>query len=507
MINSERADGAYQTPPALARQVCFYLYEVLGLRPSVVVEPTCGVGHLIEAALKFSATRYLGIELNADYVEQARTALGADARVRLVQGDILATDVRALLGSFESLLILGNPPWVNRATRGALGAAQCATLSARSLGLRGIDAITGASNFDLSLAIMLKLAQDFRDCSAVMAMLCKISTARALLCELKRQEIPFARCALLEFDAKKHFGVDTGACLMVLDLRGAGATGCELYHLDQPTQLVRRLEFVNGALRPCGTASSLSAWCEAGADAALVPWRSGLKHDCAKVMELIEVGSGLWRNGLGEVVALESDYVFPLVKSSHIKNPVITTFRKAVVVPQRKLREDTAHLRADAPLVWQYLDGHRSFLARRKSSIYRGAPEFSLFGLGDYSFARYKVALSGFYYEPRFALLADPAGRPVMLDDTCYFLPAPSFEVGYALMLLLNCTPVQEFLRSLTFADAKRPYTQKLLGRLDVAKVAARLPCSELSACEARLDLRPRLTFADYQALRAWLGV
>lgn len=354
---------------------------------------------------------------------------------------------------------------------------------------------------------MLKLAQDFRDSPAVMAMLCKTSTARALLCELKRQEIPFARCALLEFDAKKHFGVNAGACLLVLDLGGAGANGCELYHLDQPKQLVGRLEYVNCTLRPLGATSSLSALCESTPGSCSMPWRSGLKHDCAKVMELTEVGSGLWRNGLGEVVALESDYVFPLVKSSHIKIPVITTFRKAVVVPQRKLREDTAHLRADAPLVWHYLDGNRSFLAGRKSSIYRGAPDFSLFGLGDYSFARYKVALSGFYYEPRFALLADPAGRPVMLDDTCYFLPAPSFEVGYALMLLLNCAPVQEFLRSLTFADAKRPYTQKLLGRLDVAKVAAQLSVTELVSCEARLGLSPRLSAADYQALRAWLGI
>lgn len=41
----------------------------------------------------------------------------------------------------------------------------------------------------------------------------------------------------------------------------------------------------------------------------------------------------------------------------------------------------------------------------------------------------------------------------------------------------------------------------------DVAKVATLLPYSELSACEARLGLSPRLTMADYQALRAWLGV
>ena len=147
----KRANGDYQTPMSLAHQVCSYLYDVCTIHPTSVLEPTCGVGHMLAAAQVFGATHYLGVELNADYVGQARAALGADERVRIVQGDILTTDVRALLGSAESVLILGNPPWVNRATRGALGAAQCATQSARSLGLRGIEAMTGASNFDLSL--------------------------------------------------------------------------------------------------------------------------------------------------------------------------------------------------------------------------------------------------------------------------------------------------------------------------------------------------------------------
>lgn len=279
-MNRERAHGDYQTPLALARQVCSYLYEVLGLRPCAILEPTCGVGHLLEASRVFGAAHYLGIELNADYVGQARAALGADERVRIVQGDILSTDVRALLGNTESVLILGNPPWVNRATRGALGAAQCATASARSLGLRGIEALTGASNFDLSLPIMLKLAQDFSGSSAVMAMLCKTSTARTLFCELKRLGVDFARCTLLEFDAKKHFGVATGACLLVLDLRGAGANSCELYHLDRPQELVGCLEYVNGTLRPHGASASFEAELVGGAQA----WRSGLKHDCARVM-------------------------------------------------------------------------------------------------------------------------------------------------------------------------------------------------------------------------------
>ena len=63
-MTAQRANGDYQTPMALARQVCSYLYEVVGLRPQAVLEPTCGVGHLLEASLILGARHYLGIELN-----------------------------------------------------------------------------------------------------------------------------------------------------------------------------------------------------------------------------------------------------------------------------------------------------------------------------------------------------------------------------------------------------------------------------------------------------------
>ena len=85
-------------------------------------------------------------------------------------------------------------------------------------------------------------------------------------------------------------------------------------------------------------------------------------------------------------------------------------------------------------------------------------------------------------------------------------MPVPSFDLGYALMLLLNSAPVQDLLRSLTFADAKRPYTQKLLARLDLAQLAARVPLSALTACEQRWDLAPYLTPAHLTVLQAWLA-
>ena len=38
-------------------------------------------------------------------------------------------------------------------------------------------------------------------------------------------------------------------------------------------------------------------------------WRSGVKHDCSKVMELKPIGNS-YQNGLGEIVDLENNYIF-----------------------------------------------------------------------------------------------------------------------------------------------------------------------------------------------------
>ena len=48
-----------------------------------------------------------------------------------------------------------------------------------------------------------------------------------------------------------------------------------------------------------------------------VKWRSGIKHDCASVMELRKVNHQLI-NGFNEVVDLEERYLFPLLKGSDV---------------------------------------------------------------------------------------------------------------------------------------------------------------------------------------------
>lgn len=188
-----------------------------------------------------------------------------------------------------------------------------------------------------------------------------------------------------------------------------------------------------------------------------------------EVMELSLNGTSLI-NGLKEHVDIESRYVFPLIKSSMFKSPVITDSEKYVIVTQKKIREDTSHIAIDSPKIWHYLTSHKEHFLKRKSSIYKDAPDFSMFGIGDYSYASYKVSVSGFYKKPLFSVLASPDSIPIMTDDTSYFICFPTYDSAYVAMLILNSTCVQHFLSTIAFLDAKRPYTKKVLERIGFYK-------------------------------------
>lgn len=154
-------------------------------------------------------------------------------------------------------------------------------------------------------------------------------------------------------------------------------------------------------------------------------WRSGVKHDCGKVMEL-ELIDGKYVNKYKEVVDVEENLVFPLVKSSLFKSPIIREYKKYVIVTQQKAKQDTSYIEQEYPHLWLYLSNHSDDFSKRKSVIYKKSGLFSMFGIGDYSFAPYKVGVSGFYKKPLFSLLA--SDKPVMTDDTSYFLAFDNYK-------------------------------------------------------------------------------
>ena len=63
-------------------------------------------------------------------------------------------------------------------------------------------------------------------------------------------------------------------------------------------------------------------------------------------------------------------------------------------------------------------------------------------------------------------------GKPVLFDDTCYFLPFADEEEARLVADILNSEPSRALLEALMFDDAKRPITVELLQRLNLCAIA-----------------------------------
>jgi hypothetical protein len=468
--------GDFQTPLNLAMEVCTLLSRN-GVNPTAVVEPTCGRGAFLVAASETfpSAEMLLGVEINAEYANAARDLIGGSAVVE--QGDFFAVDwERVLSGNKGPWLVLGNPPWVTNAELGALKSSNLPTKS-NFQGHVGLDAITGKANFDISEWMLLKQVEWLKARSGWIAMLVKTSVARKVLRQAWRKAEPVGRASIYQIDAMKHFGAAVDACLFVLPVnRGERSVDCDVYPNLQAEEPVSTIGFHEAAL-----VSNVDAYLRhrdlIGTNQAYV-WRSGVKHDCSKIMELTKVSDGVFSNGLGEKVSLERDIVFPLLKSSDVAKGRCETDRY-MIVTQREIGEDTAPLAARTPRTWKYLLDHADALDARGSVIYRGKSRFSVFGVGPYTYAPWKIAISGFYKSVNFMQVGPQGDKPVVFDDTIYFLPCYSKAEADFVMTLVKSRPYRELIASIIFSDEKRPVTAELLKRISLEKVADVLRMSD----------------------------
>ena len=136
---------------------------------------------------------------------------------------------------------------------------------------------------------------------------------------------------------------------------------------------------------------------------------------------------------------------------------------------KKKIGQETNYIKNKYPKTYKYLQNNSEIFNKRKSSIYNGKPAFSIFGIGDYSFKPYKIAISGLYKQLNFTLVKpDINHKTIMLDDTCYFIGFDDQIEAETIFELLRLDNVKEFLNSLIFNDAKRSVTKDLLMRIDI---------------------------------------
>ncbi len=478
-----RALGDFQTPPSLAKQIVEYVFGQ-NRKWSRILEPTCGMGNFIDAVYAASTDidEVVGIEIQSSYLDMLRARFPADEYVnlRLLHEDLfsldLKTDIRWM--SDGDLLILGNPPWVTNAAQGSLKSANLPKKTNLKK-LQGLEAVTGAANFDICEAIILKMLRELSGVRLTLAMLCKTSVARNVISYAHQIKIPITSAKIIAVNAKRYFDAAVDACLLYIDVNESASTHyfADIYSDFDRSEPIQRMGIVDNIL-----VSNVDSFAQISHAIKPSPfeWRQGIKHDAAGVMELSQIDSGTWLNKSGEIVDVEDDYIFPLLKSSDLQKQNPHELKRGVIITQHFVGEDTTTLEKNAPKLWNYLQANRTVFDQRKSSIYRGKPSFSIFGIGDYSFAPYKIMVSGLYKTPRFRLIPPLSEKPVLCDDTCYLLPFYSLEQAAVTTALFNHRLTKQLLSTLIFPDSKRPITKTVLSKIDVTALLPYISEAEL---------------------------
>ncbi len=83
----------------------------------------------------------------------------------------------------------------------------------------------------------------------------------------------------------------------------------------------------------------------------------------------------------------------------------------------------------------------------------------------------YKIAISGLYKKLNFCLIEQYNNKPIIFDDTVYFLAFDNIDEAKEVYELLNTEEAEDFLTSYIFWDAKRPITTSILNKLDLNKL------------------------------------
>jgi hypothetical protein len=471
--------GDFQTNEKLTEAICDYLKNK-NLKPKVLLEPTCGKGTFILSAINTfdSLQQIFGIEIQEKYLWQLKFELleyflinptANRPQINLYHWNVFDFDFKTVKSQInnQELLVIGNPPWVTNSTLSALNSKNLPKKS-NFKQTKGIDAITEKGNFDIGEFISLKMLDLFSQGNGNFAFLIKNSVIKNIVFEQKKNKYPISNIEKHTINAQKEFNAAVDASLFFCQFNSIPEFTAKEFDFYTTKSKVT-LGWVNNKF-----ASDTEKYRKYQHLEGVCPfeWRQGIKHDCAKIMELERINGG-FRNALGEEFELEEDLIYGIIKSSDLKGNRVNIPRKYTIITQKKIGQETSPILEKLPKTKAYLLQHKDHFSSRKSSIYNGKPMFSIFGIGDYSFKPYKVAISGLYKQTKFSLV-EPNGTVLMLDDTCYFIGFDTLEEAERVQGLLNQPETQKFIESFMFTDSKRAITKDLLMRIGLGNSASK---------------------------------
>lgn len=442
-----------------------------GIAPTErVIDPTCGDGVFLAAALAAGARHVVGVEIDPPTADRARHLVGIDAdvhafrSVEVVVSDVLAPDLVERLGLFD--LAIGNPPYV-RAGRvdPAIKRARADVLAADWPALDPTLADAIARHADVSATCLLRALRFVRPggrlALVVSTALLDTDGASALWTAIER----VARVeALIAAPAERWFADAAVNPMLLVARRHAGSSVPAAWSPGTPPaaprivrlsistrELANRTRSLDDIARASEARAThthdVHAWGTAlRAPAVWFAWHEAARERLVPLRELCEVRRGL-TTGANDVfyvrrdeakrLRLEPRFLAPVVRSPFNGAPAPIAIAPdesplvaIVVPPDAKLSR--------APRIQAWLDRHEA--AALATSAARRDPWWAL----PANPARLFFAKA---YGPRFVQrLAD---TPMLADQRVYALHPRAGVDLVALAAVLNALPTALALESL----------------------------------------------------------
>ena len=152
--------------------------------------------------------------------------------------------------------------------------------------------------------------------------------------------------------------------------------------------------------------------------------------------------------------AVEQELVYPLLRGKDVNRWIASPEISVIMTHKPGMRLKAipeGEMQRDYPKTWSYLKRFETTL--RKSGIYRrffkeSDPFYSLFNVGDYTFARAKVVWREVSNDLQCAVVGACGKRPIIPDHTLTMLDTASLTEAHYVCALLNSAPARLVVRS-----------------------------------------------------------
>lgn len=510
--------GEYYTPRGVA-ELAVESLEVEDMLDATFLDPGCGSGVFtsvcidakINASGKVTADDLIdnitssvyGLDLNPVAVKSTKLAyilsllpLLDQAESKVLEIPVFLTDALQLTRdepitfqnkSFDPNVdyLIGNPPWITWGRLDDTVKDAWRAMYVEQLNLlphEGVDLRLGYANDDISIPYVWVCIHHYLKENGGAAFVLKRDIMKGpagkLLRTLNVSDRPLSVMHIHDFNKLRPFGDQVGANAAIYTLSVdtppqfpiptiSWTNGDSSSDFSTKNSIYETLEREETEITSLYDDDHTSAWIRRDAERGALgecshDIRHGVKDDANDVFDIQR----------SQIDKLEPDLVYPYIKSRHIVKYGLFG-HDLRLVPIKKANEDNeVELKNKYPRTYEYLQQNRDVLDSRSSSWLQDGPFYNVFGLGDYTWADYKVAWCRLGFKPHFSVIStvdDPdLGEKIVVPGDHYMFIATKHErEAHFLCGLLNSSLYQRCLKDIA-SEGKASLSKTTVSKLEL---------------------------------------